>query len=118
MGQGIIQGTVSVAANTQVDDVLVNEILAFNREGASLVDWAVLAAATGMRISLYNGVRQIAPEFAPAIVAASQFPIYPDHFLTRFGLWASDRLLMKARNTSGGAIVIGWQFRFANAPMR
>jgi hypothetical protein len=118
MAQGIIQGTVSIAANSQVDDVLINEILAFNRQGASVVDWAVLAAATGIRISLYNGVTQLAPEFAPAIVAASQFPVYPDHFLTRFGLFASDRLLMKARNTTGAAIVIGWQFRFANVPGR
>lgn len=116
MAEGIIQGTVSVAANTQVDDVLVNEILAFNRVGPSIVEWGVLAAATGMRISLYNGVKQLAPEFSPAIVAATQFPVYPDHFLTRFGLWGPERLLMKARNTTGAAIVIGWQFRFSNPP--
>jgi hypothetical protein len=113
MAAGIIQQETSVGANTQVDDVLVNNILAFNRQGLSVVDWSVVADATGILVALLNGVIQLAPEFAPAIKAAV-FPIWPDDYLTRFGVMPADRILLKVRNTTGAAIKIRYTFKFQN----
>lgn len=112
MANGIIQNSTSIAANTQVDDVLVNNILATNRQGASIVDWGVTASATGLLVTLFNGVIQLAPEFAPSL--ANRFPIKPDDFLTRFGLREIDRLILKARNTTGGALTLFYAFSFAH----
>lgn len=112
MANGLIQNSTSVAANTQVDDVLVNNILATNRQGLSAVDWGVTASATGLLVSLFNGVIQLAPEFAPSL--ANRFPISPDDFLGRFGLREIDRLILKVRNTTGGALTLFYAFKFTH----
>lgn len=110
MASGIIQGSVSVPANSQIDDVLVNQILAANRQGASVVDGAIVCSAAGLLATLQNGMQTIAPEFAPAPV--NRTPVMPDDFtLPRFGLLGADRLLLKARNPTGGALTLFWSFR-------
>lgn len=112
MASGIIQNSVSIAANTAVPDVLVNQILAFNRQGLSVVDWALVASATGLLVSIFTGVIQQAPEFAPS--TANHFPIFPDDFGGRFGCLPADRIMVPARNTTGGALTLFWAFRFSN----
>jgi len=111
MASGTIQQSTSIAANTQVDDVLVNNILAASRQGASVVDWGVVASATGLLVTLFNGVVMIAPEFAPSL--ANRFPIFPDDFtMPRFALLPADRILLRVRNTTGGALTLFYSFRF------
>lgn len=112
MGSGVIQDSLSVAANTQVDDVLQNNILAFNRSGLSVVDYGVTASATGLKVTVKNGVVDVAPEFAPSL--ANHFPIFPDDFIGRFGVLPADRILMRVRNTTAGALTIFWQFKLTN----
>jgi hypothetical protein len=112
MASGIIQNSSSIAANTQVDDVLVNQILAFNRQGLSLVDWGIVGSATGLLVSIFTGVFQQAPEFAPSL--ANRFPIFPDDFGGRFGAGPADRIMLRARNTTGGALTVFFAFRFTN----
>lgn len=113
MAAGVIQNSVSIAANTQVDDILVNNILATSRQGASLVNWAVVASATGLLVTLFNGVVMIAPEFAPNL--QNRFPIFPDDFtFPPFGLLPADRLLARVRNTTGGALTLFYNFTFQN----
>lgn len=108
---GVIQSSVSVAANTQVEDVLVNNILATSRQGNSVVSSGIVASATGLLVTLFNGTNMIAPEFAPSI--ANRFPINPDDFtMPQFGLLGSDRLMMRVRNTTGGALTLFWSFVF------
>jgi len=112
MASGIIQLSSSIAANTQVDDVLINQILAFNRQGASAVRWAVVASATGLLISIFTGVIQQAPEFAPS--TANRFPVDPDDYGGIFGALPADRIMLRARNTTGGALTVFTTFKFAN----
>jgi len=112
MASGVIQDSVSVAANAFVDDVLVNNILAFNRDGFSVVDCGVTASATGLRCVVKRGVVDQIPEFAPSL--ANRIPIFPDDFLSRFGLMPADRLLLRVRNTTAGALTLFWQFKLSN----
>lgn len=112
MASGIIQLSSSIAANTQVDDVLINQILAFNRQGLSAVRWAVTASATGLLVSIFTGVIQQAPEFAPS--TANRFPIDPDDYGGVFGALPADRIMLRARNTTAGALTIFTTFKFAN----
>jgi hypothetical protein len=107
---GIIQNSLLVLANTQVDDVLVNNILATSRQGLSVVDWAIVASATGLLVTLFNGVLMIAPEFAPNL--QNRFPVWPDDFSGRFGLMPADRLLARVRNTTAGNLTMFYTFRF------
>lgn len=112
MGSGVIQDSVSVAANAFVDDVLVNNILAFNRNGLSVVDCGITASATGLRCTIKNGVLDQIPEFAPSL--ANRIPIFPDDFLSRFGLLPADRLMLRVRNTTAGALTLFWQFKLTH----
>lgn len=112
MASGVIQDSVSVAANAFVDDVLVNNILAFNRSGLSAVEYGVTASATGLKVTVKNGVVDVAPEFAPSL--ANRFPIFPDDFIGRFGVFPADRILLRVRNTTAGALTLFWQFKLSN----
>ena len=112
MATGIIQNSSSVAANTQVDDVLVNNILAFNRQGLSRVDWGVVGSATGLLCTVFVGVLMVAPEFAPSL--ANRFPIFPDDYGGVFGVLPADRILLRVRNTTGGALTVFFTFKLTN----
>lgn len=116
MAAGIIQNVAVIAANTQVDDVLVNNVLAMNRQGISVVEYSLIGSATGLLVTLMNGVIQIAPEFAPGL--QNHFPIYPDDFLGKFGVMPADRILLRARNTTGGNLNLFFSFRFSNVNPR
>jgi hypothetical protein len=85
--------------------------MATSRQGASVVDWSVVASATGLLCTLFNGVVMIAPEFAPSL--ANRFPVFPDDFvMPKFGLLPADRILLRVRNTTGGNLTLFFAFRF------
>jgi hypothetical protein len=112
MATGIIQNSTSVAANTQLDDALINNILAFNRQGLSRVDYAIVASATGLLVTVFVGTVMVAPEFAPSL--ANRFPIFPDDFNGVFGVLPADRILLRIRNTTGGALTGFFTFKLTN----
>jgi len=98
----VIQREVSVAAGAVNDNLLSGSAFEFARQN-SLVSMGVCQSATGGFVTIQSGSDIVAEEFAPAI--QSRFPIIPDEFYYSDVAAAGDRLVVRARNPTGGALV-------------
>jgi hypothetical protein len=99
----VIQKEVSVAANTAVENLLSGSAFEFLR-GNAVVSIGVAAAATGIVVNIQSGADIVLEE--SAVFIKTQFPIIPDEmFYTDVGV-QGDRLVVRVRNTTGGAIVV------------
>jgi len=106
----IIQSSTSVAANATVDDVLVNNILASNFRRRYAVTYALVASATGLQADVKVGLNVVAINILPS--TQNRFPVFPDDYSGTFGVLPGDRILLTARNTTGGALTLFFGFRF------
>jgi hypothetical protein len=99
----VIQKEISVPANSAVENLLSGSAFEFLR-GNALVSVGVTAAATGIVVNIQSGADIVLEESAAYI--KTQFPIIPDEmFYTDVGV-AGDRLVVRVRNTTGGALVV------------
>ncbi len=93
----------SIAANTVVQNVLAGKLDEFLREPSRLALY-MSASAVGINVSLL-----IAGEAATddqTISASNRFPVVPDDFVVEAGGIPGDRVLVRARNTTAGAITV------------
>lgn len=99
----IIQKEVSVAANATVENLLSGSAFEFLR-GNAIVSAGVTAAATGLVVTIQSGA-DIVLEESPVYIKTN-YPIIPDEmYYTDVGV-AGDRLVVRIRNTTGGALVV------------
>lgn len=101
----VIQGSVSVAANSVNDNVLTGsqfEYLPYNAK----IDFGLVASATGLLSDVFSGQDIVAESFAPP--TTNRFPVNPDDFTLSDVAAAGERLKVRIRNTSGGALTIFW----------
>lgn len=97
-----IQREVSVAAGGVNDNVFSGSVYEFaNRNRVASI--GVTAAATGTFATLQSGADIVAEEFAP--VVATRFPIIPDEFYYNDIQAMGDRLVLRVRNPTAGAII-------------
>lgn len=94
----------SVAANSTVANVLTGKLYEF-LDGDSLVDVAVVAAATGVLGTVIIGTRTILN--GEAVSEANRFPVVPDDniLMAEPGL-GGERLTVGVENTTGAAIIV------------
>lgn len=101
----VIQNSVSIAANA-VNDNLLNgsqfEYLPYNAKLA----FGFCGSAAGLQVDVYSG-QDIVCE-AMAVNTQNRFPINPDDFILSDIGAAGDRLKVRARNTTAGALTIFW----------
>lgn len=98
-----IQESVSVAANAVNDNVLTGsqwEYLPYNAR----VSFGLVGSATGLLCDVFTGQDNIAEGYAPSI--ANRFPINPDDFNLHDVAAAGERMKVRARNTTGGALTL------------
>jgi hypothetical protein len=93
----------TVAANSTVDNLLAGSAFEFARVN-SLVSVGVAQAATGCQVTFNSGADVVAEEFPPPIL--TRYPIIPDEMYSSDVAAAGDRLVLRVRNTTGGAIVV------------
>lgn len=91
----------SVAANSTVDNVLTGKIFEFANQNA-VASLLATASAAGLRISFIIGNEVQLDD--QEISSANRFPVTPDDFLTRGGALKADRIVIRLRNTTAGAI--------------
>jgi len=106
----LIHDQQAFTANQQIDDILVNNILATNFRRAYAVQFAATASATGLRLDLKVGLALVAPNIRPSI--QNRFPILPDDVLMNFGVLPGDRIILFGRDVTGGAQTLFYAFRF------
>lgn len=96
----IIQREVAVAAGAVNDNAFTGS--AFEFPPTSLVQLGVVASATGTFITVQAGGTVVMEESPPAV--KTTFPVIPDEFYYTFAAVTGDRLVLRLRNPTGGAI--------------
>jgi len=91
----------SVAANTTISTVCSGKIAEFVHE-PSAVRLFGSASAVGLNMSLIIGEEVVVED--QEVNAQNRMPIIPDDFVAEGGAFPGDRIVLKYRNTTGGAI--------------
>lgn len=99
---GVIQKETSVAAGAVADNLFSGSAFEYAR-APGVVSIACVASATGGFITLQAGPTIILEESPPTVKTA--MPVVPDDFLYTAALAPGDRLVLRARNPTGGAVV-------------
>ena len=102
----VITNETSIAANTTSANLLAGDINEFLGR-ASVVSLFCTSAAVGVRAQLLVGSDVVIDD--QPISDANRFPITPDDFLSRGGGFPGDRLTLRFRNTTVGAIIARWR---------
>lgn len=99
----VIQKEISVGAGATVENALSGSAFEFLRRNA-IVSIGCTAAATGTFITIQSGA-DIVLEESPAAVA-TVFPTIPDNMYYNDVGVMGDRLVVRLRNPTGGAVVM------------
>lgn len=97
-----IQKETSVAAGATNDNIFSGSAFEFMR-GNGVIALACVASATGGFITIQAGPDVVLEESPPTV--KTTMPTVPDDFLYQFAAAGGDRLLLRARNPTGGALV-------------
>lgn len=98
----VIQREVSIPANSLVENLLTGSAFEFARSN-QLVSVGVSAAATGVFVTITAGPDLVLEESACVIL--TRFPIIPDEMYYNDVMQVGDRLIIRCRNSTGGAII-------------
>jgi len=102
----VITAETSIAANSTSANLLAGDINEFLGNPA-VVSLFCTGAAVGLRAQLLIGSDVTIDD--QEISDANRFPITPDDFLSRGGGLQGDRLTLRFRNTTVGAVVARWR---------
>lgn len=99
----VIMREVSVAAGAVNENVLAGSAFEFARQN-SLVSIGINQSATGGFATINSGADVVAEEFSPPIDTV--YPVIPDAFYFSDVAAAGDRLVVRYRNPTGGALTV------------
>lgn len=97
----VIQNSVSIAANAINDNVIQGSQFEFLPYDA-LLEFGLNASATGLVADVYSGADTVAESFA--LSTANRFPVYPDDYPLNDVAAAGERVKVRIRNTTAGAL--------------
>jgi len=98
---GVIQKETAVAAGQVNDNLFSGSAFEYVRQ-AGVVSIGVVASATGGFVTIQAGPTLILEESPPTV--KTSMPIVPDDFLYQSAVVPGDRLVLRARNPTGGAL--------------
>lgn len=104
----VIQQSVSIAANAVNDNVLTGSQFEFLPYDAYL-EFGINASATGLVVDVYSGQDTLAEAMEPS--TQNRIPVYPDDFNLTDVAAAGERIKIRARNTTGGALTLQYSVR-------
>ena len=99
----VIQKEVSVAANATVDNLISGSSFEFLR-GNAVVSIGLVGSATGLVASIQSG-SDIVLEEAPLLVKTTMPTVPDDMYYNDVGV-SGDRLVLRIRNTTAGALTV------------
>lgn len=99
----VIMREVAVAGGAVNENILAGSAFEFARQN-SLVSIGVAQSATGGFATINSGADVVAEEFSPPI--ATVYPIIPDDMYFSDVAAAGDRLVIRYRNPTGGALTV------------
>lgn len=92
-----------VAANAVVENVFAGSAFEFAQSNL-IASIGAVQSATGLFITVQAGGTIVLEESEPAISA--DYPLIPDEFYYNFAAVRSDRLVLRARNSTAGALTL------------
>ena len=95
----------SVAANTTVDNVLAGKKDEFLLEN-SVVALSAIGQAVGVRLTLIIGSEVVLDDQEVSARAGAIAIVLPDDFVVQGAGFAGDRVILRVRNTTAGAIIM------------
>lgn len=99
----VILNTTSIAAGATNPNVISGSAFEFARQ-RQIVSIGTAQSATGMFVTLQSGSDIIAEEFEPPIL--TRYPIIPDEMYFSDVMEVGDRLVIRARNPTAGALTL------------
>lgn len=108
----VIQNSVSIAANSTNDNVIQGSQFEFLPYDAFL-EFGVNGSALGLVADIYSGQDTIAEGMA--LNAQNRFPVYPDDFPLNDVAAAGERIKIRVRNTTAGALTAFYSLRLTPA---
>ena len=99
----LIQSSVSIAANGVNDNVLQGSQFEFLPYNAAL-RFALNGSAVGLVADVYSGQDVLSEQMA--VNSLNRVPINPDDFLLSDVAGAGERIKVRVRNTTGGALTL------------
>lgn len=97
----VIMKETSVAAGVTNDNLVSGSAFEFART-RQIVSIGVTASATGGFVTIFSGADVVLEESPPYV--ATVFPVIPDQMFYTDVMEQGDRLVVKARNPTGGAL--------------
>lgn len=97
----LIQNSVSIAPSSVNDNVLSGSQFEFLPYDASL-EMGFTGSATGLVVDAYSGQDTLCESTAPS--SQNRIPIYPDDFNLTDVAGAGERIKIRVRNTTAGAL--------------
>lgn len=97
----VIMRETSVAAGASNDNIVSGSAFEFART-RQIVSIGVTASATGGFVTIQSGSDVVLEESPPYV--ATVFPVIPDQMFYTDVMEAGDRLVIRARNPTGGAL--------------
>lgn len=98
---GYMSKVTSVAANTTTANLLAGDKDEFLEE-ASVVNLAAVASAVGLRVTLIVGSEVVVDDMELAV--GTTLPKMPEDMIAQAGAFPGDRITLRLRNTTGGAL--------------
>jgi len=99
----VITREVSVAAGAINENIFSGSAFEFARQN-QVVSLGVAQAATGGFANIQSGGDVVAEEFSPPIL--TRYPVIPDEMYFNDVMGVGDRLVLRYRNPTGGAIIV------------
>ena len=99
---GVIQRETSVAAGGVNDNIFSGSAFEYAR-APGIVSIGCVASATGGFITIQAGPTILLEESPPTV--KTSMPTVPDDFLYTAAIAPGDRLVLRARNPTGGAVI-------------
>ena len=96
--------SVSIPANSVDENILSGSAFEFARAN-TFVSMGIVQAATGCFVTIQAGGNVVAEEFEPPIEATAFPQTNEDMYFNDFAV-TGDRLVVRVRNSTGGAIVV------------
>lgn len=99
----VIQREVSVAAGALNENIFSGSAFEFAR-GNQVVSLGIAQSAAGGFATIQSGGDIVAEEFSPAVL--TRFPIIPDEMYYNDVMGVGDRLVVRYRNPTAGALTV------------
>lgn len=99
----VMQKETIIAANATVENIFSGSAFEFARQN-SLLNMATVGSATGLVATIQVGSRVVLEESPVAILAT--MPRLQDDFYYSEGVLANERLILRVRNTTAGALTL------------